>query len=198
MILKYIVIGLILIHSSLAFSQEKVEWSDEIEITLNSFKANLPDLAEDNLQEYSFAISYEFNFQMLSLQFVFTKNFNNYVSAYYVPDLSWIEEGELTDQLLLMANLDFDLVELYARKFRKRMFESKNATSNSDFYTKIHNEVNQEYMNQQSVIQSNLSSIDNVNEYLRKESIAVNNEIVELEEYCKSCKPKKKKNRARR
>jgi len=190
---KYLALGIILFNSILVFTQERIDWSDKIEITRSSFQASLPELAEDNLQEYSFAVSYEFNFQMLSLQFMFTKNFNRYVSAYYVPKLSWMENGELTDQLLLMANLDFDLVELYARKFRKKMFESKNPTSNADFYTKIHNEVNRDFMDRQSVIQSKIRSLENVEEYLRLEIEKVNQEIVALKAFCKACKPKKKR-----
>jgi len=184
---------LLLIALNPSFSQEKIEWSKGIEIDSSCFKASIPNLAEDNLQEYSFACSYNFNFQMIGLQFAFTKNFNSYVSAYYNPHLSWMEEGELTWQLLLMANLDFDLVELYARKFRKKMFEAKNVGSNVNFFNKLHEEVNREYLDRQSVIQSNLRTNENIEDYLKLEIEKVNEEIEMLNEFCKTCKPKKRK-----
>ena len=78
-----------------------------------------------------------------------------------MPSYSWIEEGELKDQLLLMANLDFDLVELFARKFRKRMFEAKKVGSGINFFNQIHQEINNEYIAKQSEIQSKLYSVEN-------------------------------------
>ena len=115
-------------------AQDKVLWDSNAEITKASFQSALPNLAKDNLQQYSFACSFDFAFQMANIQFAFTKNFNKYIEAYYVPNLSWIEEGELTEQLLLMANLDFDLVELYARKFRKRLFEANKCRLQREFF----------------------------------------------------------------
>lgn len=175
------------------FCQEKVEWREDIEIVPSSFKGTVPEMSEDNLQEYSFAVSYDFSFYMANVQFAFTKNFNRYVSAYYIPTHSWIEEGEYTDQLILMSNLNFDLAELYARKFRKRLFESKNVSSNINFANKIHNEINREYIERESVIRSEIRSQENVEDYLKREIEKVNIEIKELGEFCKNCKPKKKK-----
>lgn len=174
-------------------AQTTIEWSKSEEITLASFKANVPNLAEDNVQQYIFAVSYDFSFQMQSMQFTFTKNFNKYVNAYYNPNLSWMEDGELTDQLLLMANLDFDLVELYARKFRKRLFETKNIGSNVNFFDEIHKQIYSEYTSRVSVIQSNIRSQDDTILYLETEIKQVNFEIDELSEFCKTCKPKKKR-----
>lgn len=195
---KLLVFGLLLFLGTFGFAQEKIEWSNDIEITRSSFQAKLPALAEDNMQQYSFARTFEFNFQMFNVQFAFTKNFNKYVLAYYAPELSWIEDGELTDQLLLMANLDFDLVELYARKFRKKMFETKKVGSNINFYNDIHDQINSEYSNRQAVIQSELQSKENVEEYLNHELKTVNLEIEELAEFCKKCKPKKKKKKRKK
>jgi len=187
----FIIVFLIL--TQIGFAQDIVEWSQDVEITKSSFAGALPDLAEDDMQQYSFASTFEFNFQMANLQFAFTKNFNKYVTAYYAPHLSWIEDGALTDQLLLMANLDFDLVELYARKFRQKIFETKKVGSKVNFYNQIHDQINREYSDRQAVIQSELRSRDSIDVYLVKEIEKVNIEIEALHEYCKTCKPKKKK-----
>lgn len=190
---KLIVICLGILIQSIGYSQYKVEWQKDIEITWNSFEGRLPAMAEDNLQQYSFACTFDFSFQMANLQFTFTKNFNRYVSAYYMPELSWIEKGELTEELLLMANLDFDLVELYARKFRQQLYQSKNVGSNVNFFNDIHARINREYTDRQSVIQSEIRTRENIIEYLKEEIRKVNIEIEALNEFCKECKPQKKK-----
>lgn len=174
-------------------AQKQIEWSEEIIINEKSFQGTLPNLTDDNYQEYYFSTSFDFNFQMLSLQFTFTKNFNKYVTAYYVPEFSWMEEGDLTEQLLLMANMDFDLVELFARKFRKKLFEAKNLGSNVNFFSHLHNEINNEYIARNAEIRSRLKTTDNLSDYLVEDNDRINAEIQELGEFCKTCKPQKKK-----
>ncbi len=129
---------------------------------------------------------------MLMLQFAFTKNLNHYVTAYYIPSASWIENGKFTQQLLLMTNLD--LADLYARKFRKKIYEKK-ISSNLDFYNEIHVEINKNYLDKQSIIYSKVRSQENPELYLQLEIDSINTEIDRLYEFCKSCKPKKKKKR---
>lgn len=190
---NWIVLAAIVLIGQIGYAQEKIEWSEDVEITASSFKGELPNLAEDDLQQYFLSATFDFSFYMANIQFALTKNFNRYVSAYYVPNLSWMEDGELTEQLLLMANLDFDLVELYARKFRKKMFETKNVGSNVNFYNSIHAEINKEYSDRQLVMQSELNNQSDIEAYLIAETEKVNQEIESLSGFCKSCKPKKKK-----
>lgn len=89
-----------------------MQWSENNQIKEASFKALPPVSPNDNTEEYLLAAHLDFNFQMLNLQFAFTKNFNSYVDVYYVPSQSWMEKGQYTEQFLGMANLDFDLIEL--------------------------------------------------------------------------------------
>lgn len=51
-----------------------------------------------------------------------TKNFNKNVTASFNPSSSWIQQGEGTDFLLSYAQMEFDLLELYARKLRTRLY----------------------------------------------------------------------------
>jgi len=195
---KLVFLALTIILPFSIFAQSKITWSPEETITKNSFQAATPNLSDDNIQQYTFSATFDFGFQMANIQFAFTKNFNKYVEAYYVPNLSWIEEGESTDELLLMANLDFDLVELYARKFRKKLYETKNVGSNANFFTQIHNEINLEFNNHQAVIQSNIRNKEDIEAYLKTQIAEVNKEIIALSEFCMTCKTQKKKKKRRK
>lgn len=175
------------------FSQNIVEWTPKHLITLESFQASVPDLVEDNIQQYNFSANYEFSYQMMNVQFAFTKNFNNYAFTYYNPELSWIEEGEFTEQLLLMANLDFDLIELYVRKFRKQMYEQKKVASNPNFFVTIHDKIAAELNTERVTIINKFQSLEDPTEFLLEKSKEVNSEIDALHEFCKACRPKKKK-----
>lgn len=174
-------------------AQSIVEWSPDEVIDIRSFKAACPEMADDGIQRYSLVATFDFNYQMANIQFIMTKNFNKYVTSYYIPNNSWIEKGELTDQIFKMANLDFDILELFARKFRKQMFENKRAGSNTNFYQQLFNEVNKEYTAFTASLNSEIVSSENVDELLSKYSSQVNLEIESLSDYCKACKPKKKK-----
>jgi len=174
-------------------SQERVEWSPEIIIDTTSFQAELPELTPDNVQQYTFFCSYDFGYQMANIQFALTKNFNKYVSAFYMPSHSWIEEGTSTKQLIGMANLEFDLVELYARKFREDLYANKKFGSNSNFFHASHERINLEYVNYRAQLESELRVADNWFPIIDKYSKEVNAEIEALADYCKECKPPKKK-----
>ncbi len=191
----FIYIVILALLPAIAVSQEKVSWTSDLTITEHSFKGAIPNLVDDLVQQYYFACTYDFSFHMMSMQFAFTKNFNQYVNAYYIPTHSWIESGELTSQLILMANLDFDLAELYARKFRKKLYEAKNVGSNIDFFCSLHNENNKEYTTEHAEIHSELRTVDNAEEYLHQKILEINSKIEDLSEFCKTCKPKKKKKR---
>ena len=57
------------------YTQQQIEWQVDLEISEDSFQGELPNLSADNIQQYSFMASFDFNFQMLSLQFAFYQKF---------------------------------------------------------------------------------------------------------------------------
>lgn len=192
---KLILVILILPFSLFCQGQEKVDWGRDVEITIESFKGKLPDLKEDKVQQYSLASFYEFNGHMRIFQFAFAKHFNQYVSVYYIPSDSWIEDGEQTEEILMIANLNFDLLELYSRKFRKKIFESKTFNSSFDFINKIYEEISRDLSEKQATISNEIRNQDDLSVYLADQIKLVNFEIEKLDEFCKTCVPKKKKRR---
>lgn len=128
---------------------------------------------------------------MNNLQFAFTKNFNKYVAVYFVPSSSWIEGGPQTRFLTEMANLNFDLAELQARKFRKRIYEDKNMASFNTLFQQVFQEINDDYAKRMAKISSEVYSSESPSEVLADYQQKVNFEIFNLKDFCKACKPPK-------
>lgn len=196
-----IFIALNLFANLSCFGQDSVEWSEDLELTIENFKGEVPEMVEDNVENYFFAGGMAMNYQMTNLEFMLTKNFNRYVTASYMPQSSWIEQGEMTETLLAMVNLDFDLMELFARKFRKRLWDKKNMASNANFFSDEFNSIQNEYIVFSSKVNSEIQVAEDRITVIQKYSEEVNAEIASLVEYCKLCqpikkkKPKKKKNK---
>ncbi|MBC3539253.1 hypothetical protein ACFSC6_07840 [Rufibacter sediminis] len=172
------------------FSQGRTEWKENYTLTLNDFQAQAPKSQQNGSNSFSLAASLDFGYAMSNYEFMLTKNFNNRVTAYFVPASSWLQQGESNERLLQYAQMQFDLLELHARKYRKRLYESKNALSNYDFYQKANDAISTEYMNagvemQDAVLESNAKAL----EYHQK----IKKEIAEMAEFCKECKPVKAK-----
>ena len=173
--------------------QEKILWTNDIVISEDAFKDTPPNLQADDLQEFKFHTAFDFAYQMTTAQFAFTKNFNRYVEAFYIPQYSWMESGELTEDIILYSNLLFDISELYARKFRKSLYEAKKFGSSPDFFLKCYDEVQNDYVKYTSEIASKLRTSREWAEIINEYSLEVQKEIDALFEYCYSCKPQKKK-----
>lgn len=191
--MRDLILPFLLFCSCALFSQNKILWANDIVINEVCFKDELSNLAEDNVQEMFFHANYEFSYQMTNAQFAFTKNWNRYVEAFYIPELSWMENGELKSDLLLLANLQFDLAELYARKLRKKLYDSKKLSSSPNFYTIAYQEVNNEYNKFSSEINSRLRTSNDWGPILIEYTKSVNAEINQLGDFCRLCKPPKKK-----
>lgn len=175
------------------FAQSNIEWSPDYELQFSDFKSSATEIGGNNLSIYP-ATKFDFSFQMSQYEFMFTKNFNSKVvtnffsqSAYYnAPD-------SLTARSLLKyARLTFDLTELYARKFRQQLYLQKGGFSNASFFQPIYNEIEKEF----SVRISELSKVTDLGRNQEQTKLArqqILAELLELGDFCKTCKPKKKK-----
>lgn len=78
----------------------------------------------------------EFAFYMSNAEFMFTKNFNSKVSNSFKRESASIiaPDTAMALNLLSFAQYQFDLRELYARKFKKELYDGKTAFSNVSFY----------------------------------------------------------------
>ncbi|MGV3586647.1 MAG: hypothetical protein ACO1OF_06580 [Adhaeribacter sp.] len=174
----------------ISFGQVKTEWKEGYRLTVLDFEAEPPILREGQAQTYNLASSLDFGYYMNTYEFMLTKNFNKKVSVYFVPSISWLHQGEGTQILLKYAQTDFDMMELYARKYRKKLYDTKNAFSNPNFFSELHDEIRAEYSKRQVEMHNAVAESDAKAEAFHTQILT---EIAELAEFCKTCKPVKEK-----
>jgi len=173
-----------------SFGQAKTEWKEGYQLSVLDFAAEAPKSHEGQGQTYYLAANLDFAYAMNSYEFMLTKNFNKNVTAFFIPANSWLQQGEGTEILLKYAQMDFDLLELYARKFRQRLYEEKNAFSNPNFFQEAHDAVNAELAKRHVEMQNAMAESNSKGAAFHEQVLK---EIVVLNEFCKECKPAKKK-----
>lgn len=176
-----------------AIGQEMMEWNPDYVLQLSDFQS--PE-SEINAKLTSYSIysgsKIDFSFNMNSVSFMFTKNFNSKIKAIFQKNLAvLVAPDTLTaQQLLQFGRYDFDLVELYARKIRKKIYEEKGTFTDAKFFQPIFNEL-QEEMNTVSAQVFKATDFGKDTALLQKEHDKVIDEINALSDFCMSCKPKK-------
>ena len=140
------------------------------------------------------ACAINFSYQMSNYEFMLTKNFNSKVSTTFTRPASYIisSDSVTAGRLLKFAQAEFDLTELYARKFRKSMFENKKAFSDPGFYQKLYESIQKEHAVHISRM-SQSTEIGMAETRLNEQHQQILADIESLADYCKSCKPRKKK-----
>lgn len=186
---------LFLVCFNSSFAQDIIDWSPDYQIKLEDFQAKATSIDSNNV---SFAIypstRMNFSFAMSSYEFMLTKNFNSKVSAIFTRSSSILRapNKEFAESLLNYAQLSFDMTELYARKYRKNLYESKKTLSNYNFFEKSFESIEKEYS--EKMLELNILTNEGQSEVriaeLRKQTLL---EIETLSDFCKNCKPKKKK-----
>lgn len=172
-------------------AQSVIVWSAESPLKVSDFMAKSPSNS-GNLYGCQASCSIDFGFRMSAASFMLTKNFNNKVKAVFTRITSYLVANteEQKQPLVAYSQCIFDVTELYARKFRKRLFEEKKAFSNSEFYANVQEELQKELQARENYIQTATKLGQNTEE-LTKIRTQVLVEIAELSDYCYDCKPKK-------
>ena len=185
---------LILSFESL-FAQNIIEWSDSTKLTLSDFQSKTSKIGGNIYSLYS-SSKMDFSFSMSNYEFMFTKNFNSKVSCNFTKDAASIiaPDEETANSLVQFAQFDFDLSELYARKFRKKLFEEKGAFSDVSFFHPIYDRLQKEFVEKHTDAVT-LTDIGRDNEKLIELHEDVLRQIKELSQFCKTCKPLKQKSK---
>ncbi len=182
--------------SQLTFSQEaSIPWKADYQIQLSDFKASTTEI-NNNLSNVSVhsGVMIDFGFQMSNVAFMFTKNFNDKVSCNFHRNAASLmaPDSLKAQQLVKLVRFDFDLSELYARKIRKELYENKKAFSDPKFFQPYFDKLIAE-RNELSSRVYKISDFGNKSEVLREEHQAIKKEIEALADFCKLCKPPKKR-----
>jgi len=187
---------ILLLLSSFAIGQEsKIEWSPNYQIQIDDFKPSRVDINQSiTAISVSSGVMVDFAVQMSNIEFMFTKNFNaKLVCSFNKESASITAPDSLkAGKLLKLVQFDFDLSELYTRKMRKELFENKKMFSNVTFFQPYFDKMNAA----RNKISSEIYTASNFGEnstFLEKEHAAIKEEINLLSDFCKECKPPKKR-----
>jgi len=188
-----LIIALFFLFQLSATGQSVLEWSSTYKLTLDDFRSSESEIGGSIYSVYSTA-SIDFAFQMSQYEFMFTKNLNDKVTCSVKRNNAYIiaPDDTTANQFLQFAQYEFDLAELYARKIRQKLFENKGAFSSANFFQPVFNEMDQE-RSQRNARAAKETDIGRKADQLAILHEQVLTEIAALEEFCKSCKPSRKK-----
>ncbi|PBQ32197.1 hypothetical protein CNR22_10575 [Sphingobacteriaceae bacterium] len=169
-------------------------WDKNYQLQFSDFQSPATQVGQgSNYSIYSTA-SFDYSFYMLQAEFMFTKNFNSKVNCSFQRNASSIVavDSTMAYQLLNFGRYSFDLAELYARKFRKKIYEEKTAFSDVSFCKPIYEEMSQA-LNTQHAFAARQCDLGRNEEKLKQLHGEILKEIEMLSDFCKTCKPPKKK-----
>lgn len=175
-------------------AQNVIEWDENYTLQFSDFQSKATKIGEGSTYTLHSSATMDFAFYMNAYEFMLTKNFNSKVKCTFTRDAAYIIAPDNTTaaSLLLFAQYEFDLQELYARKFRKRIFEEKGAFSSVNFLQPIYDSLQKELVVRHAYA-GRVTDIGIKEAELIPLHNAVKQEIRELAEFCKVCKPAKKK-----
>lgn len=177
-----------------ANAQNKIDWDSTYKIQLSDFQSRGTQIGDVRSLSISTGIQFSFQYAMSNYEFMFTKNFNDKVSNVFTPSMASLIAQDTTQalQFVAFAQYEFDLSELYARKIRQQLFTNKNAFSSFDFFQSFFNNTQQEYGERRNEA-ANKTNLGQDGFKLHGLHQEVLKEMNELSDFCKECKPKKKK-----
>lgn len=187
------IITLILVSSS-TYAQSVIEWDGNYNLQLSDFQSPTTQITGANMYSLYSGSGFDFAFHMSNAEFMFTKNFNTKVNCSFKKNIASLISPDSTRafELLDLARYDFDLAELYARKFRQRLYDSKGAFSDASFFHPIYDQIQKEFMERQ-IQTAQLTELGHNKEKLEGLHQEVLREINSLSDFCKTCIPPKKK-----
>jgi hypothetical protein len=192
--MKYLCFAVFLINSLSANCQNIIDWDENYQLELSDFQSAKTIIGSGDMYTLSVPAHMNFSFHMSSYEFMFTKNFNSKAVCNFNRNAGLIiaPNQEIAISLLALARYDFDLCELYTRKVRQGLYENKGAFSDPNFFQPIFTKLETEYVERSTTVHQetdlgrNQAKLDFLHQQVKKE-------IGELADFCKTCKPPKRK-----
>jgi hypothetical protein len=118
----------------------RITWDEDYKVQWQDFKGT-PQHNTTTVAVTASGISFGFSSRKTETELV---SFTTSVKADFYPERSWYIKERVNDTVLNHERLHFDITELYARKFRKRLQESTFTYNINDEMDKIHDAINKE------------------------------------------------------
>jgi hypothetical protein len=176
-------------------AQNSIEWDGIYQLQLSDFQSKATQIgSEVAVTSINTASSLDFAFMMNNVEFMFTKNFNSKVNCSFQRDAAYLIAPDTitANKLLDFARYEFDLSELYARKLRKEIYEQKGTFSDVSFLKVIYDQIQKQYTEEHATAAKN-TNLGLETAKLTALQIEVTKQIQNYPDFCKSCKPPKKK-----
>ena len=192
--MKSSLIILYLLVTTFSFSQNEINWDEKYQLQLSDFQSKASQIGNVNVYSLHSSVGIDFSFYMSNIEFLFTKNFNSKVNNVFKRNSASLVAPDdlIAKDLINFAQYEFDLSELYARKFRKKIYEEKGAFSNSSFFKPFYDEIQKEF-SERDTNAGKITDLGRKKDKLKSLHDEVINEIQNLADFCKECKPPKKK-----
>jgi len=188
------IIQLLIFVFSSVHGQNIIEWNEKYQLQLTDFQSPASQIGQGNIYSLQTASFFDFSFYMTAFEFMATKNFNSKVNCSFKREAAALVAPDTLIALALLefARYEFDLSELYARKFRKQIFEKKKGFSDVNFFRPIFDDLEKEYVTKHT-IEAQLTDLGRNREILKELHDEVLQEILMLDDFCKTCNPKRRK-----
>jgi hypothetical protein len=192
--MKKIIIALFIILSNTISAQNQVDWDGNYQLQLSDFQSEGTQVGGTSISSMQTASSLQFGFQMSNVEFMFTKNFNTKVNCAFQRNAALIVAPDplIANKLVRFAQYQFNLSELYARKLRQKIYENKATFSDISFLKPLYESIEKDFITENGLAsrETNLGQDEEKLSILNAKVLA---SIEELADFCKSCKPPKKK-----
>jgi hypothetical protein len=175
-------------------AQQNLDWDGSYQLQLSDFQASSTQIGSSKIYSIHSGSSFDFAFHMTNAEFMFTKNFNQKVSCSFNRSAASIvaPDSVIAADLLNFARYEFDLAELYARKLRQRLNEAKGTFSDISFSKPVYEQVHKEF-NVRHANAGRATDLGRNAQALAALHLDVREELALLADFCKTCKPIKKK-----
>ncbi len=197
--MKYLLSGILALSALICDAQQHVlDWDGKYQLQLSDFMSPATEIGPDVISLQTGA-SIDFAYHnMTQGEFTLARNFNSRVNCRMSKDAASIVAPDSATALNLVkfARFEFDLSELYARKFRQRVFNEKDNAIDAAVFQPIYNDIQREF----NIRQTNASKETQLGQNqaaLAQLHADVLTEINQLSEFCKECKPKHRKRQER-
>lgn len=176
-------------------AQNTIEWSSDYKLTVADFQNPASEIGPGSrVISVQPGSQVEFSFYMTNAEFMMTKNWNSKAKATFNKTAAYIiaPNDTTAGNLLDLSQFHFDLAELYARKFRKELYENKKTFSNIKFIQPIYDRMIKEYSERGAAVNKE-TDLGSRSVILKQRHDEVLTEISRLSDFCKECKLAKKK-----
>ena len=175
---------------------EVIDWQPTYALQLSDFRGEGTQIGAGDTYSLYVPSAMDFAFRMSNAEFMFTKNFNPMVHCRFDCRAAVLvaPDSALADDLLQFARYTFDLSELYARKFRAGLHAEKGAFSGVDFYRPLYEDLQRDH-NVRHARAATTTQLGQQRSELAVLHAEVITEMEALADFCKTCKPPKRKSK---